>query len=64
MKPRIIGYEIYTGEDPKGKPLFKVYELVDMGDRHVNQCVFTHKEYDEADAYMRTRKKWDEQHSN
>ncbi len=63
MKPRIIGYEMYTGETPKGQPLFKVKVLVDMGDKHVSQTVFTSEDHDEAEDCLRTRKKWNAYYS-
>lgn len=58
MKPRmILGYEIYTSETPEGRPLFKVKELVDIGDYHEFNVVFASEDWDEADAYMRSVKK-------
>lgn len=57
MKPRIIGYEIYTGETPKGQPLFKLVQLCDLGDRHSTVVIIESENRDEVEDKMRVLKR-------
>ncbi len=48
VEPRVLGYEIYTGETNAGQPLFKVTELVEMSDRHQTNVLYATEDYDAA----------------